>query len=271
MWLSRGSFGFKVFITQTTVWLSEWQQTVQSCQLTSHVEQASSIGISSFFHCKAGILPLVEISPKWAETIESSKELITPYTRYFAPDLYIWIMYWFLCFLAMRHHSSRQENSITSRYLPGCRDLCSLGVAAYTGVWLPVDCSAAARRFIPDGLLCWHGAWDRLRIQALFASPPFYLASHVAIVGVVEVCLVVGVIPWPSNWSRCPALSNKVQGFPLFFLAIHSTKQIVCFNHRVVPLVADKLKRQWLYIFYFANCIRQSEGKLSRPTTWSWR
>ena len=55
MWLSRGSFGFKVFITQTTVWLSEWQQTVQSCQLTSHVEQASSIGISSFFHCKAGI------------------------------------------------------------------------------------------------------------------------------------------------------------------------------------------------------------------------
>ena len=68
IWLSRGSFGFKVFITQTTVWLSEWQQTVQPCQLTSHVEQASSIGISSFLHCKAGILPIVESSPKWAET-----------------------------------------------------------------------------------------------------------------------------------------------------------------------------------------------------------
>ena len=44
-------------------------------------------------------------------------------------------------------------------------------------------------------------------------------------------------------------------------------KQIGCFNHRVVTLVADKLKRQWLCIVYFANCIRQPERKLPRPST----
>ena len=44
------------------------------------------------------------------------------------------------------------------------------------------------------------------------------------------------------------------------------------FNHRVVTLVAHKLKRQWLFIVYFANCIRQPERKLPRPsTTWSCR
>ena len=44
-------------------------------------------------------------------------------------------------------------------------------------------------------------------------------------------------------------------------------KQIGCFNHRlrVVTLVADKLKRQWLCIVYFANCVRQLERKLPRP------
>ena len=40
---------------------------------------------------------------------------------------------WFLCSLAMRHHSSRQESSTAIRYLPGHRDLCGLGSAAYTG------------------------------------------------------------------------------------------------------------------------------------------
>ena len=33
-------------------------------------------------------------------------------------------------------------------------------------------------------------------------------------------------------------------------------------NHRVVTQVADKLKRQWSCIMYFANCIRQPERKL---------
>ena len=45
--------------------------------------------------------------------------------------------------------------------------------------------------------------------------------------------------------------------------AMHAQqKQIGCFNHRVVTLVADKLKRQWLCIVYFTNCIRQPERKL---------
>ena len=44
-------------------------------------------------------------------------------------------------------------------------------------------------------------------------------------------------------------------------------KQISGFNHRVVTLVADKLMRQWLCIVHFANCIRQPERKLPRPST----
>ena len=32
-------------------------------------------------------------------------------------------------------------------------------------------------------------------------------------------------------------------------------------NHRVVTPIADKLKRQWLCIVYFDNCIRQPERK----------
>ena len=31
-------------------------------------------------------------------------------------------------------------------------------------------------------------------------------------------------------------------------------KQMVCFNHRVVTLVVDKLKKQWFCILYFADC-----------------
>ena len=37
---------------------------------------------------------------------------------------------------------------------------------------------------------------------------------------------------------------------------------IDCFNHRVVTMVADNLKRQWLCIVYFANCTRQPRGSL---------
>lgn len=40
------------------------------------------------------------------------------------------------------------------------------------------------------------------------------LTCHVAVVGVAEVCLVVGVLPWPSNQSQCPALSNMMCGLP---------------------------------------------------------
>ena len=40
-------------------------------------------------------------------------------------------------------------------------------------------------------------------------------------------------------------------------------KQIGCFNHRVVTLVADKLKKQWLCIVYSADCIRQLERKFN--------
>ena len=36
-----------------------------------------------------------------------------------------------------------------------------------------------------------------------------------------------------------------------------------CFNHRVVTLVTDKLKKQWLCV---ANYIRQPQGKLSRQS-----
>ena len=35
--------------------------------------------------------------------------------------------------------------------------------------------------------------------------------------------------------------------------------QIGCFNHRVVTLVADKPKRQWLCTLYFADYIRKAE------------
>ena len=40
------------------------------------------------------------------------------------------------------------------------------------------------------------------------------------------------------------------------------------FNHRVVTLVADKLKKLWLatYCIYFADCIRQPQRKLPRPS-----
>ena len=42
-------------------------------------------------------------------------------------------------------------------------------------------------------------------------------------------------------------------------------KQVDCFNHRVVTLVADKLERQWLWEVCFGiktNCKRQPKGQL---------
>ena len=43
-----------------------------------------------------------------------------------------------------------------------------------------------------------------------------------------------------------------------------STLQNGCFNHGVVTLVADKLKKGWLYIIDFSNCLRQLERRLPR-------
>ena len=48
----------------------------------------------------------------------------------------------------------------------------------------------------------------------------------------------------------------------VLYRRVRLQKPIGCFNHRVVTLVAEKLKRQWLCIVYFANCIRQPEWKL---------
>lgn len=89
IWLNKGSFGFKLFITQTMVWLSEWQQTVQPCQLTPHVVQASSIGNNSFTAMDAA---LVASPPKEAETNLSLPQSPTaPYARCITPDLYVWM------------------------------------------------------------------------------------------------------------------------------------------------------------------------------------
>ena len=58
----------------------------------------------------------------------------------------------------------------------------------------------------------------------------------------------------------------SIQGFHVNTTKKLSTlqKQIGCFNHRVVNLVADKPKRQWLCTIYFADYIRQLERKLPR-------
>ena len=38
----------------------------------------------------------------------------------------------------------------------------------------------------------------------------------------------------------------------IVYLSLHTLqKQVGCFNHRVVTLVADKLERQWLQEAYF--------------------
>jgi len=39
---------------------------------------------------------------------------------------------------------------------------------------------------------------------------------------------------------------------------------LFCFNRRVVILVADKLKRQWVRGGYFGNSLRQLERKLAQ-------
>ena len=40
--------------------------------------------------------------------------------------------------------------------------------------------------------------------------------------------------------------------------------QIGCFNHKMVTVVAGKLKSRW---FYIANCIRQPERRASQTST----
>ena len=41
-----------------------------------------------------------------------------------------------------------------------------------------------------------------------------------------------------------------------------TAKQVGCFNHRVVTMVADKLQRQWFALVLETNCIRQPKGQL---------
>ena len=57
-----------------------------------------------------------------------------------------------------------------------------------------------------------------------------------------------------------------VDDFLIDFMTLNLSlqKQIDCFNHRVVTMVAVNLKRQWLCIVYFADCIRQPERKFPR-------
>ena len=57
---------------------------------------------------------------------------------------------------------------------------------------------------------------------------------------------------------------KKRGGEVIHKLAYILQKQIGCFNHKVVTLVADKQKRQWLCTIYFADYIRQLESKLPR-------
>ena len=62
-----------------------------------------------------------------------------------------------------------------------------------------------------------------------------------------------------SNILIC-CLGNGLYVIHTYIIA----KQIGCFNHRVVTLVADKLKKQWVCIMCIADCIRQLERKLPR-------
>ena len=73
--------------------------------------------------------------------------------------------------------------------------------------------------------------------------------------GVVQMLLLLSYFSLPPLYIICICGYDTQQ------------KQIGCFNHREVTLVADKLKRQWLCIVYFANCMRQPERKLPRPST----
>ena len=51
------------------------------------------------------------------------------------------------------------------------------------------------------------------------------------------------------------------------FSPLTFTLLVTQIGHRVVTLVAEELKRQWLCIVYFANCIQQPERKLPKPST----
>ena len=53
----------------------------------------------------------------------------------------------------------------------------------------------------------------------------------------------------PSSQSRCLMLKIRTQIREGRLNALQ--KQVGCFNHRVVTLVADKLERQWLREVFF--------------------
>lgn len=49
------------------------------------------------------------------------------------------------------------------------------------------------------------------------------------------------------------------------FVYAHYKNKFVVLNHTMVDLDADKLKKQWWYIVYFANCVRQPKLKRKPP------
>ena len=76
-------------------------------------------------------------------------------------------------------------------------------------------------------------------------------AVHCSVVSVVQM-LLSNISKHPRH--RCLANAKSPEhGLQIFIYRWYHA-------HRVVTLVADKLKRQWLCIVYFANCIRQLES-----------
>ena len=87
---------------------------------------------------------------------------------------------------------------------------------------------------------------------------PWSLVFHLncmAELGYTTEWLSVVTVWLPSNYSYCGLLHHCIP------IASSLQKQIGCFTHRVVTLVADKLKIQWLCTIYD---IRQLERKLPR-------
>ena len=61
------------------------------------------------------------------------------------------------------------------------------------------------------------------------------------------------------NSANVFAEIQPVESFAIAPVVSALQKQVGCFNHRVVTLVAIMLKRVWLY---FGNCTRQPERQL---------
>ena len=59
----------------------------------------------------------------------------------------------------------------------------------------------------------------------------------------------------------CTIAAEILSGYYVCMISLQ--KKIGCFNHRVVTMVVDKLKRQW---FNFGNRIKQPEKQLSNSS-----